>query len=49
MLRLRSVLFNTFFYLNLILRMIVLTPIYFIVPRKLAYEIRRTGHVPTNG
>ncbi|MBD8688557.1 MULTISPECIES: lysophospholipid acyltransferase family protein [unclassified Rhizobium] len=39
MLRLRSILFNTAFYMNLILRMLVLTPIYFIVPRKLAFEI----------
>lgn len=39
MLKLRSFLFNTLFYLNLIVRMIVLTPIYFILPRKIAYEI----------
>lgn len=39
MLMIRSVLFNTIFYVNLIVRMIVLTPIYFIVPRKMAFEI----------
>lgn len=39
MLKLRSALFNTLFYANLILRMVVLTPIYFILPRKIAYEI----------
>jgi 1-acyl-sn-glycerol-3-phosphate acyltransferase len=39
MLRLRSVLFNVLFYLNLIIRMIVLTPIYFILPRRLAYVV----------
>lgn len=39
MLKLRSFLFNTLFYINLIVRMIVLTPIYFILPRKIAYEI----------
>lgn len=39
MLKLRSFLFNTLFYLNLIVRMIVLTPIYFILPRKIAFEI----------
>ncbi|SIQ65131.1 1-acyl-sn-glycerol-3-phosphate acyltransferase [Rhizobium sp. RU35A] len=39
MLVLRSVLFNTLFYANLILRMIVLTPIYFLLPRKKAFAI----------
>ncbi len=39
MIALRSVLFNTIFYSNLILRMIVLSPYYFIVPRKTAYAI----------
>lgn len=39
MLMLRSTLFNVVFYLNLILRMIVLTPVYFILPRKIAYVI----------
>ena len=38
MLKLRSFLFNTLFYLNLIVRMIVLTPIYFILPRKIAFD-----------
>jgi 1-acyl-sn-glycerol-3-phosphate acyltransferase len=39
MLTLRSTLFNTVFYANLILRMIVLTPIYFLLPRKTAFKI----------
>lgn len=39
MIVLRSVLFNTVFYLNLILQMIVLTPVYFLLPRKKAYAI----------
>ena len=39
MIILRSILFNTLFYLNLIARMIVLTPIYFLLPRKKAYEV----------
>jgi 1-acyl-sn-glycerol-3-phosphate acyltransferase len=39
MLALRSVLFNTIFYANLILRMIVLSPYYFVVPRLTAYRI----------
>jgi 1-acyl-sn-glycerol-3-phosphate acyltransferase len=36
---LRSILFNTAFYLNMIIRMIVLSPIYFVMPRKKAYII----------
>ena len=32
----RSILFNTAFYANLILRMIVLSPIYFLLPRRKA-------------
>ncbi|MCO5733669.1 1-acyl-sn-glycerol-3-phosphate acyltransferase [Rhizobium sp. SSA_523] len=39
MLMLRSTLFNIAFYANLILRMIVLTPIYFLLPRKKAFAI----------
>lgn len=38
----RSMLFNTLFYANLILQMIVLSPVYFLLPRKLAY------HIPKN-
>ncbi len=39
MIALRSVLFNTIFYANLILRMIVLSPYYFLAPRQKAYRI----------
>lgn len=39
MIILRSILFNTAFYLNLIIRMIVLSPIYFLMPRKKAFAI----------
>lgn len=39
MLALRSILFNTAFYLNLIIRMILLSPYYFVVPRKKAFTI----------
>lgn len=39
MLALRSHLFNLLFYANLIVRMIILSPLYFILPRKLAYRI----------
>ena len=39
MITLRSILFNIVFYANLIIRMIVLTPIYFLMPRKPAYAI----------
>ena len=39
MITLRSILFNTAFYLNLIIRMIVLSPIYFLMPRKKAFAI----------
>ena len=35
----RSILFNLCFYANLIIRMIVLSPIYFLMPRKAAYAI----------
>jgi 1-acyl-sn-glycerol-3-phosphate acyltransferase len=39
MIAFRSILFNIAFYANLIIRMIVLSPIYFIIPRKMAFEI----------
>ncbi|KQV35211.1 MULTISPECIES: 1-acyl-sn-glycerol-3-phosphate acyltransferase [unclassified Rhizobium] len=39
MIPLRSVLFNTLFYANLILQMIVFTPIYFLVPRKTSWFV----------
>ncbi|NKN37055.1 1-acyl-sn-glycerol-3-phosphate acyltransferase [Agrobacterium sp. a22-2] len=39
MLTLRSVLFNAAFYANLILRMIVLSPYYFLSPRKKAFSV----------
>ncbi|CAD7042176.1 1-acyl-sn-glycerol-3-phosphate acyltransferase [Pseudorhizobium endolithicum] len=39
MLMVRSILFNIAFYANLIIQMIVLTPAYFILPRKQAYRI----------
>lgn len=41
MLMLRSTLFNIAFYANLILRMIVMTPIYFLLPRKKAFDVPR--------
>ncbi|MEW9613773.1 1-acyl-sn-glycerol-3-phosphate acyltransferase [Shinella sp. S4-D37] len=37
----RSVLFNALFYLNLIAQMIVMTPAYFLLPRKKAYVIAK--------
>ena len=39
MLMVRSILFNLAFYANLILQMIVLSPVYFLLPRKKAYRI----------
>ena len=39
MIPLRSILFNTAFYANLILRMIILSPIYFLLPRKKAFFV----------
>jgi 1-acyl-sn-glycerol-3-phosphate acyltransferase len=39
MIALRSILFNTAFYANLILRMIFLSPIYFLLPRKRAFFV----------
>jgi 1-acyl-sn-glycerol-3-phosphate acyltransferase len=41
MIALRSVLFNTIFYMNLIGQMIIMTPAYFLLPRKKAYGIAR--------
>ena len=41
MIVLRSVLFNTVFYINLIAQMIVMTPIYFLLPRKKAYVVAK--------
>jgi 1-acyl-sn-glycerol-3-phosphate acyltransferase len=49
MLGLRSALFNVLFYANLIVRMLVLTPIYFILPRKIAYEVPKNGRDPATG
>ncbi|QRM53375.1 1-acyl-sn-glycerol-3-phosphate acyltransferase [Sinorhizobium sp. BG8] len=44
----RSLLFNFLFYLNLIMQMVVLTPVYFLLPRKKAYAVPknwvRTNH-----
>ncbi|AYD02734.1 1-acyl-sn-glycerol-3-phosphate acyltransferase [Neorhizobium sp. NCHU2750] len=48
MLLLRSVLFNTAFYLNTIARMIVLSPIYFVMPRKPAYAIPKAWAASCN-
>lgn len=49
MVPLRSALFNTVFYANLILQMIVLTPVYFLMPRKASWIVpktwARTNHV----
>lgn len=39
MIALRSVIFNTAFYANMIIRMIVLFPIYFLLPRKKAFFV----------
>ncbi|MBB4065126.1 lysophospholipid acyltransferase family protein [Gellertiella hungarica] len=36
---LRSILFNAIFYVNLIVQMIIFTPFYFLLPRKVAYGI----------
>jgi 1-acyl-sn-glycerol-3-phosphate acyltransferase len=41
MIVLRSVLFNTAFYINLIVQMIVMTPAYFLLPRRQAYVIAK--------
>ena len=39
MITLRSILFNTAFYTNMILRMILLSPFYFLAPRKTAFGV----------
>ncbi|MDX3929731.1 MAG: 1-acyl-sn-glycerol-3-phosphate acyltransferase [Shinella sp.] len=39
MIAVRSILFNLVFYINLIVQMVVLTPIYFLLPRKKAYFV----------
>jgi 1-acyl-sn-glycerol-3-phosphate acyltransferase len=39
MITLRSILFNTAFYINMILRMILLSPFYFLAPRKTAFWV----------
>lgn len=39
MIVLRSILFNALFYANLILRMIIFSPVYFLSPRKKAYSV----------
>lgn len=41
MIAFRSVLFNAVFYVNLIVQMIVFTPVYFLLPRKKAYVIAK--------
>ena len=41
MIILRSILFNTAFYINLIAQMIVMTPVYFLLPRKKAYVVAK--------
>lgn len=41
MIILRSVLFNTAFYLNLVVQMIIMTPAYFLLPRRKAYVIAK--------
>ena len=42
MIILRSVLFNALFYANLVLQMIVMTPAYFLLPRRKAYWVAKT-------
>jgi 1-acyl-sn-glycerol-3-phosphate acyltransferase len=48
MLLVRSVLFNTAFYVNIIVRMLVLSPIYFLLPRKAAYRIPKAWAASNN-
>ncbi len=48
MLLVRSVLFNIAFYTNLIVRMIVLSPVYFLMPRKAAYRIPKAWAASCN-
>jgi 1-acyl-sn-glycerol-3-phosphate acyltransferase len=44
----RSLLFNLTFYLNLIIRMIVLSPIFFLLPRKKAWSIPKGWALSSN-
>ncbi len=46
MVPLRSALFNVVFYANLILQMIVLTPVYFLMPRKASWIVPKPGPRP---
>jgi 1-acyl-sn-glycerol-3-phosphate acyltransferase len=39
MIAIRSVLFNTLFYISLIIQMIIFTPVYFLLPRKKAFFV----------
>ncbi|TDK34563.1 1-acyl-sn-glycerol-3-phosphate acyltransferase [Rhizobium deserti] len=48
MLLVRSVLFNTAFYVNIIVRMLVLSPVYFLLPRKAAYRIPKAWAASNN-
>ncbi len=48
MITLRSILFNAAFYANIIIRMIVLTPLYFLLPRKKAYFIPKGWATSSN-
>lgn len=48
MITLRSILFNAAFYANLIIRMIVLTPIYFLLPRKKAFFVPKNWAISNN-
>ena len=48
MLLVRSVLFNTAFYTNIIVRMLVLSPFYFLMPRKSAYRIPKAWAASNN-
>jgi 1-acyl-sn-glycerol-3-phosphate acyltransferase len=48
MLLVRSVLFNTAFYTNTILRMLVLSPFYFLAPRKAAFRVPKAWAASNN-
>ncbi len=48
MLVLRSLIFNIVFYLNLVVQMLVQTPVYFLLPRKRAWNIVRNWCISTN-
>jgi 1-acyl-sn-glycerol-3-phosphate acyltransferase len=48
MLLVRSILFNIAFYTNTIIRMLVLSPIYFLAPRKMAYRIPKAWAASNN-